>query len=955
MVLGAIVVIGWCFDIPTLVRLWPSFASMKFNTALSLIALGAAIRLSIGGAAGRVWLMRGLAIAATAIGGVTLVESIAAIDLGIDQLLVRDLTDSGLAGRMSPWTSVCLVALGAAVLRRSSPWAGRVALAVALFAHIAVLGYLYGVADLYAIGPYSAVALHTALGLYALAVAMLLAPPRPRGLLRLLASDSPGGVLVRRLVPALLVIPAVLALLRQWGEQAGVFGSGFGRALLVASNTVVLLALIWSTAAALIHTDDQRRIAEVGVREREVYLATTLASIGDGVITTDEHGRVVEMNPVAEQLTGWSGGEAAGRPLPEVFDIVDEDTGAAVDSPVDRVLRSGVIVGLANHTELIARDGNRRAIADSGAPIRDGGGPIRGVVLVFRDQTAERTAARALRDSEARKAAILASAMDAILTVDAGGIIREVNPAGEAMFGRDRDAAIGMHLVDWLAPGLGRDAVGDLLGAAAPSVPGARLELTAIRPGAGAGEFPAEVSITRIVRLEPAMFTVFLRDVTEAHRARADLVRSRDRLRALAEVSDAFAAVATTYQPLLDQIARTVADIVGDGCVVAVISDDGDQLQVVSSAHREPGLDHAFKTHLTSVRGALATGTSVAATVARTGQSRRADVDPAAAAAQADEGFRPLFSRLEVFGLAVVPIRARDTVIGTLSVLRNAPGRSYTDEDVTLLQHLADRAGLAIENARLYAQLEQRVHQRTAELEAANQELESFSYSVAHDLRAPLRAIAGFSHALLEDATERMTVDDRRLANQIRDAAHRMSELIDALLDLARISRTEPRRRTVDVSELARRLVAGLRAGQPARAVDVVIADGLVAHADPRLLEIILTNLLGNAWKFTAKSADAQIELGVLPVDRPPVFFVRDNGAGFDPAHAGKLFGVFQRLHTASDFEGTGIGLATVHRIVRRHGGVIWAESDPGRGATFYFTLQAPSLTGRAASRRSPS
>ena len=180
-------------------------------------------------------------------------------------------------------------------------------------------------------------------------------------------------------------------------------------------------------------------------------------------------------------------------------------------------------------------------------------------------------------------------------------------------------------------------------------------------------------------------------------------------------------------------------------------------------------------------------------------------------------------------------------------------------------------------------------------------------------------------------------------------------ELIDALLDLARISRTEPRRRRVDVSELARRVVAALRAGHPDRDVEVVIAGDLVAHADPRLLEIALTNLLGNAWKFTGKRTQARIELGVLPGDRPPVFFVRDNGAGFDPAQAGKLFGVFQRLHAAADFEGTGVGLASVQRIVARHGGVIWAEAEPDRGATFYFTLQSAQLTNRAASRRSPS
>jgi len=150
-------------------------------------------------------------------------------------------------------------------------------------------------------------------------------------------------------------------------------------------------------------------------------------------------------------------------------------------------------------------------------------------------------------------------------------------------------------------------------------------------------------------------------------------------------------------------------------------------------------------------------------------------------------------------------------------------------------------------------------------------------------------------------------------------------------------------------------VLASLHAAHPERDVEITVADGLVAHADPRLIEVVLNNLLGNAWKFTGKRAGARIELGVHPVDRPAVYFVRDNGAGFDPQQAEKLFGVFQRLHAADEFEGTGIGLATVQRIIHRHGGQIWAEAEPDRGATFYFTLEPPPLTGRAASPRSPS
>ena len=950
-VLGAAVCAGWLLGIPVVVRLHPALAPMQLAPAVALAGLGAALRLSLRDRADT-RLPRGIAIAAIAIAAATLAADLAGLDLGVARALARGRLGGDAAGPTPPAVAVCLLALGAAVLHVASRWAERLALLVALCTHAALLGYLYGAPGLYAIGPYRAVAPHTAAAIYALAFAIAAARPRPRGLMRLLMADSPGGVAARRLVPAALVVPIGLALVRQWGDQAGLYGAG-ARAVFVTTNSTIFVALIWWTGAALLRSDERRRAAEAAVRDREAYLAITLASIGDGVISTDEAGRIVQLNAVAERLTGWPIADARGRPLPEVFRIVDENTGAPADSPVERVLREGVSVGLANHTALIARDGTSCAIADSGAPIRNTEGAIRGVVLVFRDQSEARAAERRLRESEARKTAIFESAMDAILAVDGAGAVAELNPAAEVMFGRDRDAALGAPLVDWLAPGSGRDAIAQLLADGASPVLGARVELTAVRADGTA--FPAELSITRVGREAPASYTVFVRDLTESHRARDELVRGRDRLRALARVSDAFAAVATSYQPLLDQIARTVTDIVGDGCVVTLLSDDGEHLYNAANAHRDPAQEADYKTYAEKLSLVRTTSPSVSATVARTGQPARADTSPAQMVAHSEDALRPLVERLDVHGYAVVPIRVRHTVIGTLSVVRSAPGRSYTDEDVTLLQDLADRAGLAIENARLYAQLEQRVHERTAELEAANRELEAFSTSVAHDLRAPLRAISGFSHALIEDAAERLAPEDVRHAIQIRDAARRMSELIDALLELSRISRTEPRRRRVDVSELARTVVGRLRAAHPERDVEVVIGDGLIAYADPRLMEVVLTNLIGNAWKFTGKRTRARIELGVLPGDRPPVYFVRDNGAGFDPSQSGKLFGVFQRLHAAQDFEGTGIGLATVQRIIARHGGLIWAEAELDRGATFYFTLQAPPATGRAASRRSPS
>jgi PAS domain S-box-containing protein len=223
--------------------------------------------------------------------------------------------------------------------------------------------------------------------------------------------------------------------------------------------------------------------------------------------------------------------------------------------------------------------------------------------------------------------------------------------------------------------------------------------------------------------------------------------------------------------------------------------------------------------------------------------------------------------------------------------------------------------------------------------EAANQELESFSYSVAHDLRAPLRAIDGFASALEEDCADKLDDEGRGHLQRVRSSAQRMAELIDGLLGLSRLTRGQLVRESVDLTRVAQQTGDRLRAEHPEREVELVVQDGLVAEGDPRLIAAALDNLLANSWKFTSKCPHARVEVGMKTEDGRPLFFVRDNGAGFEQAYAHKLFGAFQRLHPVTEFEGSGIGLATVQRIVRRHGGRIRAEGEVGRGATFYFTL----------------
>jgi GAF domain-containing protein len=315
-----------------------------------------------------------------------------------------------------------------------------------------------------------------------------------------------------------------------------------------------------------------------------------------------------------------------------------------------------------------------------------------------------------------------------------------------------------------------------------------------------------------------------------------------------------------------------------------------------------------------------------------------------------------LLEQFQAKAFAIVPIFMGTRLWGLLAAYQNTGPRSWQAEEVSLLVQIGVQLGIALQQAELIANLrweiierqqaEEQVRQlnldlqkRNAELSTINQELESFAYSVSHDLRAPLRSIDGFSQAILEDYYEQIDATGQDYLRRIRSATQRMGQLIDDLLSLSRVTRSDLKQELVDLSAIALAITSDLRQSAPDRDVQFVIQEGLRVSGDSHLLRVVLVNLLENAWKFTSRKPQARIEFGVVNDTGKKIYFIKDDGAGFDMAYSHKLFGAFQRLHSMADFPGNGIGLATIQRVIHRHGGRVWAEGAVGQGATFYFTL----------------
>lgn len=633
---------------------------------------------------------------------------------------------------------------------------------------------------------------------------------------------------------------------------------------------------------------NERRRTEQALRQSRAEFQALLESAPDAIVSVDADGRIVLVNSQTETMFGYPREELLGQPVEVLIPLrhhrahVQHRAGYTA-SPTTRPMGTGV--------QLAGRrkDGSEFPVEISLSPVRTQDG-FR-VMSIIRDVSDRKNAEEALQRQAARlqeQSDLIELAHDTIIVRDMDNRITFWNHGAEETYGWSKQEAIGQVTHTFLRTEfpISQEHVNDTL----------------VRDGQWEGEL---VHITqRGERLivasrqvlehdakgRPRAILEINRDITVRKQAEERLSESESRFRTLVEQVRDYAIFGLDLKGTVTSWNRGAEWVYGYGS--------------------EEIVGQHFSRFFTPAE--ILSGNPVR------------ELEMAAA-----EGV------YEEVGQRVRKDGAHIWVDVLITALRDPDGTLRGFAKVT--RDITERRKAEEEIQKLNEELEHQVH----ELAAVNQELEAFSYSVSHDLRAPLRAIAGFSQALEEDYADVLDRQGMDYARRVNAATQRLNQLIDDLLTLSRVTRSEMNRDTVvDLSGMAQSIIALLRATQPDRQVEIVIQPDLKTRGDPRLLRIALENLLGNAWKFTSKVPLARIELGTTGTeDDRTIYFVRDNGAGFDMTYSDKLFGPFQRLHAATEFPGTGIGLATVQRIIHRHGGRVWADSTVGKGATFYFTL----------------
>jgi PAS domain S-box-containing protein len=634
---------------------------------------------------------------------------------------------------------------------------------------------------------------------------------------------------------------------------------------------------------------------EQALRESEERFRMLVEGVKDyAIFMLDTRGHVTSWNTGAQWLHGYGTEEVNGRH----FSVFYTRAGIEAKRP-ETGLKTAVAEGRFEEEGLrVGKSGKEFWANIVITALRDAGGKLRGFAVVTRNITDRVQTQDALRKSEALKRIILETAFDAIISIDHQGLVQEWNPAAEKIFGYARAEAIGRPMDELIIPGSLREAYHDGLAnylmTGVASLLGRPIEMTLRR--ADGSEFRADFAVTRIPTEEPPRCTALIRDITERKQTEAALRESEERFRLLVESVKDYAIY------MLDPQGRIATWNAGAERIEGFRADE-----IIG--------EHFSRFFTPEDR-----------------EARKPELELKAAS---DDG------RFEAEGWRVRKDGSRFWADVVLSAVCDESGQLCGFSKVA--RDATERKQAEEEIRQLNASLEQRVLERTAQLEAANQELEAFSYSVSHDLSAPLRHIAAYVEILESEAAGRLDESSKQHLQTIADSATQLGHLIDALLAFSRMGRSEMRQQKVSLGILVKEARRELHRDIEGRDIEWRIGALPEVQGDALMLRQVIVNLLSNALKYTRTRDQAKIEIGLKDTEQETVVFIRDNGVGFDPNYVDKLFGVFQRLHSTSEFEGTGIGLANVRRIIHRHGGRTWAEGAIEGGATFYFSLPKPS------------
>lgn len=640
----------------------------------------------------------------------------------------------------------------------------------------------------------------------------------------------------------------------------------------------------------------QRRGRDL-LRQSEERFRVTLASIGDGVIATNEQGRVTFMNAVAEKLTGWRSKEADGSPLDSVFRIINEITRQPVENPVARVIETGKVVGLGNHTTLIAKDGREQPIDDSAAPIRRADDSLAGVVLVFRDASEQRAS-----EMNARKLAdFVKNSEDGIYTTNLEGVVTGWNPAAERIFGYSKAEVIGRPLSATIVPPDRIDEDNEILNRIQRGERIAHYETVRRRKDGSIANISMMVSpIKDLVTGQPTGIFKIARDITQQKGAESQVLEAGERY-------------------------RTLFNSMDEGfCVIQMVFDESNQPRDYIFLEINPAFEKQ-----TGFKNALG--------------KRVRELDP-----QHEQHWFETYGRVALTGEPVRYENSTEARNRWYDVFAYRVGRPEERKVAVLFSDITERKKIERELARAHADLQDYAHnlealvtERTATLQQTVADLEAFSFTISHDLRSPLRAMEGFAQAILEEYSDKLDEQGRDYLDKIKKAAVRLDKLILEVLAYSRISRSELAIVPVNLEALMQDVFQSypeIRAAKAEISIEHPLHTVLGAQA---LLVQCVSNLLTNAVKFVHPGSRAKVRVWTENRDSAVRFFVEDDGIGVPENLQAKIFEPFQRGHPRAGYEGTGIGLAIVRKAIQRMNGSVGVESRNGHGSTFWLELPA--------------